>query len=198
LLDESIILLEEVSRIVWLDKEHLPTEWEVLFLSFFDKFSITDWQKTHTVDHALTALLNRERSAEVIGLLEQKLIVSSDANFEITSFHDISRAIWESKYIDHEQLFTRWFYSGNHCLCQAASDIIFEHENSPSQVSKIEETKDYFYIARKAVGWLFLKPKLATFYVLSVLENCDDSDFYKISELLFYPLLMNTPQSVEG
>lgn len=198
LLDESIMLLEEVSRIVWLDKEHLSTEWEVLFLSFFDKFSITDWQKTHTVGHALTALLNRERSAEVIGLLEQKLIVSSDANFEITSFHDISRAIWESEYIDHEQLFTRWFYSGNHCLCQAASDIIFEHENSPSQVSKIEETKDYFYIARKAVGWLFLKPKLATFYVLSVLEICDDSDFEKISELLFYPLLMNTPQAVEG
>lgn len=34
LLDESIILLEEVSRIVWLDKEHLPTEWEVLFFKF--------------------------------------------------------------------------------------------------------------------------------------------------------------------
>ncbi|MUJ28703.1 hypothetical protein GNP73_12065 [Aliivibrio fischeri] len=198
LLDESIMLLEEVSRIVWLDKEHLPTEWEVLFLNFFDNFSINDWQKVHTIDHALTALLNREWSAEVIGLLEKKLITSSDANFKITSFHDISRAIWERKDIDHEQLFARWFYSGNHSLCQAASDIIFEHESSPSQVSKIDEDKDYFFLARKAVGWLFLKPKLATFYVLSILENCNDSDFDKISELLFYPLLMNTPQAVEG
>lgn len=198
LLNDSIVLLEEVSRIVWLDEEHLPTEWAVLFLNFFDKFSIADWHKAHNVDHALTALINRGWSAEVIGLLEKKLIVSSDVNFEITSFHDISRAIWESEYIDREQLFTRWFYSGNHCLCQAASDIICQHENSPSQVSKIEEVADYFYIARKAVGWLFFKPKLAAFYVLSVLENCDDADIDKISELLFHPLIMNTPQAVEG
>lgn len=198
LLDESILLLEEVSQIIWLNKEHLPAEWEGHFLRFFDKFSITDWQKVHTVDYALAALLNRERSAEIIGLLEQKLIVSNNVNLEITNFHDISKAIWESEHIDHEQLFTRWFYSGNPYLCQAASDIISKHENSPSKVSKIEETKDYFYIARKAVGWLFFKPKLATFYVLSVLENCDDSDINKISDLLFHPLLMNTPQTVEG
>ncbi|ADT87344.1 hypothetical protein [Vibrio furnissii] len=198
LLDESILLLEEVSQIIWLNKEHLPAEWEGHFLRFFDKFSITDWQKVHTVDYALAALINRERSAEIIRLLEQKLIVSNNVNLEITNFHDISKAIWESEHIDHEQLFTRWFYSGNPYLCQAASDIISKHENSPSKVSKIEETKDYFYIARKAVGWLFFKPKLATFYVLSVLENCDDSDINKISDLLFHPLLMNTPQTVEG
>ncbi|MCG3721475.1 hypothetical protein [Vibrio cincinnatiensis] len=197
LLDESTLLLEEVSQIIWLDKEHLPAEWEEHFLRFFDKFSITDWQKVHVVDYALAALLNRERSAEVIALLEQKLVVNNNVNLEITNFHDISKAIWESEYIDHEQLFTRWFYSGNHCLCQAASDIISEHENSPSKVSKIEETQDYLYIARKAVGWLFIKPKLATFYVLSVLENCDESDIDKISNLLFYPLIMNTPHTVE-
>lgn len=198
LLDDSIMLLEEVSRIVWLDEEHLPTEWEVLFLSFFDQFSITEWQKSHTVDYALTTLLNRECRAEVIGLLEKKLVANCDDNFEITSFHNISTAIWENKNIDHEELFTRWFCSGNHYLCQAASDIIFEHENTPSKVSKIDDSKDYFFVARKAVGWLFLKPTLAAFYVLSILEHCNDSDFEKISELLFYPLLMNTPKTIEG
>lgn len=198
LLNKSIVMLEEVSRIVWLDKKQLPKTWEVPFLNYFSRFSIIEWHKVRNVDHALNALIKANLCSEIIDLVEQQLAQNDDSNFSITSLNDLSRAIWESEHVNHEELFTRWFYSGNPNLCQAASDIICKYEKSPTQVSKIEESKDYFYIARKAVGWLFLKPELAANYVLSVLEHCDDSDFDKICELLFYPLLMNTPQSVEG
>jgi len=195
---KSLKILEEAARIVWLDSNHLTDSWNNRILSYFSKFTIVELSQRSGADHAFTALLKKENNKDTLSLLEHLIASNTDINFSFESWHDVSSAIWADELVDRDKLITRWFHTGNYNLCQAASDLIIKKGQNTVQVSKIEEKNDYFYIARKAVGWLFVKPKAATYFVLSILDYCENSDFDKISELLFYPLLMNTPFSVKG
>ena len=194
---KSSNILEEVTRIVWLDSDHLTDNWNSCMLSYLSKFSIVELSKRSGADHAFTALLKKENNKDVLDLLETIIASNTDINFSFESWHDVSSTIWANDVIDRDKLITRWFHTGNYNLCKVASDLILKKDQETVQVSKIEESNSYFYLARKAVGWLFIKPKAAAYFVLSVLDYCENSDFDNISDLLFYPLLMNTPHSVK-
>ncbi|OUS04087.1 hypothetical protein A9Q81_06205 [Gammaproteobacteria bacterium 42_54_T18] len=194
---KSSKVLEEATRIAWLDSKYLTDSWNNCILSYFSKFTIVELSKRSGADHAFTALLKKENNKDALSLLEHLIASNTDIHFTFESWHDVSTAIWANEVVDRDKLITRWFHTGNYNLCKAASDLIIKKGQYTVQVSQIEEKDNYFYIARKAVGWLFVKPKAATYFVLSILDYCEHSDFDKISDLLFYPLLMNTPYSVK-
>lgn len=193
---KSSKILEEAARIVWVDSSHLTDFWSSCILSYLSKFTIVELTERSGADHAFTALL-KKGNKDALSLLEHLIASNTDINFSFESWHDVSSTIWANEVVDRDKLITRWFHTGNYNLCNAASGLIIKKGQETVKVNDIEEKNSYFYIARKAVGWLFVKPKAATYFVLSILDYCESSDFDNISGLLFYPLLMNTPFSVK-
>jgi len=102
------------------------------------------------------------------------------------------------------KLMTRWFLRGNRILCEGIRAIVNKNrhhciklEIDPSELI----SKDQLYIiflARKAIGYLFLTPITVVSVIISLMHNTnEDGTIQKLSELLLDPLLINFPGKVK-
>ena len=147
--------------------------------------------------YGITTLLKRDDPTKGIEFLEN-LLMKHRGNLTIESL-DISHSIHDQKE-PHllNKLMTRWFLNGNPFLCNSISSILnkiyaddLQLEIDPTEIS-LDDPDRYLFIARKAIGFLFIKPVTCTSIILSLMRNTqNDGLIHDLSELLFDPILLN-------
>jgi hypothetical protein len=91
---------------------------------------------------------------------------------------------------------TKWFLSGEAPLCVALRSIVgSSHLKNPELVidKSISTLSDneLFFIARKAVGWLYHYPITGMSYLLSIIPYASSDVRSRIGQLIYDPLLLS-------
>ena len=95
-------------------------------------------------------------------------------------------------------LAVRWLLSGEPALCHAVEKLVqgihVREASLENDFAEIPLTDaQALYLARKAVGWLLLKPVAAASITVSLLRNTETTQAGPLGELLFDPILLNYP-----
>ena len=108
---------------------------------------------------------------------------------------------------DHRDLFGRlivkWFLSGEAALCSAVRWMVMkclgESESLPVDIIAAEELGrfDRVFVTRKAIGYLFSRPKAVAEMILAMMEKADQECSRILEEYLFDPMLVNYPVVLE-
>jgi hypothetical protein len=145
----------------------------------------------HVLDTALAALLATADADLAVNFLTCMI------KEENVGFNDFPSTLLELARGDAQRIYdllVRWFLSGSSALCSGVNSLLAE-KNSFSFDQKIKcanlsQIQKYF-LCRKAIGYLFLKPVLCSSIILSCLRENDPEAQDLLAGLLFDPMLMN-------
>jgi hypothetical protein len=150
------------------------------------------------IDVAINRLLEAGLSMKAILLIED-IIKTSRAPLDGDSFSCTIQFLLDNIGALNK-LITRWLMSGNRLLCLSLSEFIMQtsHENLVFRIDieEVEEPKDkaLVFIARKAIGFLFMHPVQVGHIVFSCIENSDSQDTIDdLASLMFDLLYINYP-----
>lgn len=141
------------------------------------------------VDVGIRALLDTELAAPALGLLRKLMVEKRFALGNNSSLaHDLPRG--------HPRMFHKlivdWLGDGYPYLCLSLR--AFLREDGPLDVSdaagELTDVQRYF-VARKAIGYWFAMPVLATSVVVSLIRPATGQVRSRLGDLLLNPILMN-------
>lgn len=141
------------------------------------------------VDVGIRALLDTDLAASALELL-RKLITGKRMTLGRNSSlaHELPRS--------HPQMFHRlvigWLEEGDPNLCTSLRSFL--HDDGPLDLSEVSnELTDVqrYFIARKAIGYWFTMPVLATSVVVSLIRSANGEVRGRLGDLLLNPILMN-------
>ena len=165
------------------------------------KLDVARTQAINEVDMGLYQLLSAPNGNDWALAIIEALVRREDG---ASIFERLDSTGHELSNTDNSRLsavVVRWLMSGEPALCNAASKLIggvHGHESTltvdPGRLSLTDAQASF--IARKAIGWLFIKPTAPTSLVISLLRQVTDEGAATIADLLYDPLLMNYPGSV--
>lgn len=189
--------LHACAELLWLHGVQLPPD---LVAPVFDQLRNVDPQHTGTIrniDLAVSGLLRSELRPHALSLLCSLL---EAAKVSITDLGSTMAAL--SRDDGFSALATEWFASGRRELCQAIGDIVLGHHQDTARLRFDDarlvaagETADRYFIGKRAVGFLFAKPKATIAFLCSLLTGTDSDVDAAIRHLILDPMLLNYPGS---
>ncbi|MFK5892616.1 MAG: hypothetical protein QM504_05300 [Pseudomonadota bacterium] len=155
------------------------------------------------IDYGLEKLLETETPEKGIEFIET-ILTTNTAALSIEVFDGVSRGLLKNDNGILNRLMTRWFIRGEKALCTAIHDIVSQAQKQnivlsvePNELTSKNITNIAF-IARKAVGYLFMRPVSATSIIISLISYANDDEVAKVlTDLLFDPLLLNFSGAVK-
>ena len=152
------------------------------------------------IDYGVTTLLKEVASEKVLRFLEKLLLLHTDT-LTIEVFDSAAYEIRTNKAL-LSRVTTRWFLNGAPALCESVCNIIrmSREDNLVIEIDtselKTKDCKHITFIARKAIGYLFMKPITATSILICLMRLApDDKTLECLGKLLFDALLLNYPGS---
>jgi hypothetical protein len=150
------------------------------------------------VDYGISHLLKSDDPAKAIQFLGDLLHTHPD-ELTMEVFDSAAREILSDKALISKVL-TRWFLRGDRVLCDGVHTMIDAHHGNdlPLEIDPAElKPADFvhiLFVARKAIGYLFMQPISAATVLISLMRNTtDDEVLTELGALLFDPLLLNFP-----
>jgi hypothetical protein len=154
------------------------------------------------VDYGISHLLKKGDPEKAIQFLED-LLLEHPNELTMQVFDSAAREILRNKAIISKVL-TRWFLRGDRVLCESVHTIINTHhgDNMALEIDPIElksaDLVHVLFIARKDIGFIFMKPVSAASILISLMRHTtDDEILTNLGELLFDPLLLNFTGKVQ-
>ena len=161
------------------------------------------YQRTiDNIDLGLNRLLATKNNQDTaIAFLEQLLLTNE--GIEMDKFDSTTFLLAENENGLLNRLMTRWLLGGEHTLCRVIDQIIKSAHNNdvlltvdPDELAN-PDSVHLIFLARKTIGYLFLRPAIATRILLSLLPFAKDRQTTSvITQLIFDPLLLNYPGEV--
>lgn len=188
--------LHAASRVFGLYTEKLPETLIDLFLIHLVHVKPVNKGTVDNIDYGISHLTVKSAPGRVIKFLEGLLLAYPK---ELTMEHLDSTA---RKIISNTSLInkilTRWFLCGDRVLCEAVQTIVNTHhgndlmlEIDPSELKPADFIHNIF-MARKAIGYLFMQPISAASILVSLMRHTTDNEVLtELGALLFNPLLLN-------
>lgn len=145
----------------------------------------------YNIDRGLERLLRGEYIELGLCFLENLL------RLELGEFNRAVAVIRDNPLL-RSRVATRWLLGGDASLCKVLGAVFnapmgydLEIEGDAGELTAVEPVR-FVFAARKAIGFLFLKPISATSFVLSLLRQApDESVREELEGLLINPLLLN-------
>lgn len=168
-----------------------------LIKKILNTLDFVDAKNTGTIDHIDHALrkLAEQGSFDLIWPFLESVILRESGPLKLKQFDSFIHQLFSKERSQFPSLMTRWFRTGKFELCSQLQSI-FQNaslESFPVQFDALTQGIDEsegLYLARKAVGFLFLRQITAASYILSLARSFpNQGDEY--ADLLFDPLLMN-------
>uniref|UniRef100_Q3ASR3 Uncharacterized protein n=1 Tax=Chlorobium chlorochromatii (strain CaD3) TaxID=340177 RepID=Q3ASR3_CHLCH len=189
-------VLHAASEIFGFYTGELPTTLREAFFVDLLRVKPTHKGTLDNVDYGISHLLKNGNSEQAIQFLEA-LLLRHSGELTIEVFDSaISEIVSNKAFIS--KVLTRWFLRGDRVLCEAVHEIVWAHHGS-GLLLEIDVTElnpsdsgHILFIARKAIGYLFMQPLSAASVLISLMRNAtDDKVLKKLGELLLDPLLLN-------
>jgi hypothetical protein len=166
------------------------------FLKHFLQAQITSENLICNLDYAISVILKDIDQAKGIDFLE-KILIFNSSQLSLSLLNSTIQEIFNDKAL-FSLILLKWFLEGNVILCEGVSSIIDLVGNNEVlisiQASKLEldDSNQLLFIARKAIGYLFIHPIAAASIICCLIkEASDDITVQELSSLLFDPLLIN-------
>ena len=190
------LTLHAASEIFGFETEKLNDSLLVDLLVYLRRVKPENKSTLNNIDFGIGYLLKNGEEGKAIQLLEELLLAHPDElNMEI--FDSASREILNNNAIV-SKVVTRWFQRGDRVLCEGVHTIINLHDGNDlsleidSDELKNEDIKNILFVARKAIGYLFIQPISAASILISLIQNTSDDEIaIELGRLLFNPLLLN-------
>ena len=188
--------LHAVSELFGFHTSDLPASLlDVLFVHLV-RVKSTNKRTLDNIDYGISHLLKKGDSEKAIQLLED-LLLAHPNELMMAVFDGVAREILSNKALISKVL-TRWFLRGDRVLCDGVHTIIATHhgddlqlEIDPSEL-KPADFVHILFVARKAIGFLFMQPISTASILISLMRHTSDDDILtKLGALLFDPLLLN-------
>lgn len=188
--------LYAASEIFGFHTNELPAPLLEVLLVHLAHVSPTNKGTLNNVDYGIAHLLKNGTTERPIQFLEDLLLAyPNDLTMEV--FDDTAREILGNKALISKVL-TRWFLRGDRVLCDGVRIIVSSHHHDglplgidPSEL-KSADSVHVVFLARKAIGYLFMQQICATSVLTSLMRYTSDDETLKaLGELLFDPLLLS-------
>ncbi|QOZ83471.1 hypothetical protein DXT74_10560 [Chromobacterium sp. Rain0013] len=193
--------LHAASELLRLNTEDLPGSFLQLLFTHLKRVKPGNTGTLKNIDYGVAYLLTQNDPEEALRFLEE-LLVMHDGEFELEILDRVTNAIRKNTTL-MGKVMTRWLLRGERVLCEAVHDIVgIAHTNDlVIEINAAELKPDdyihFFFIARKAIGYLFMWPVTAASVVISLMRHApDDETLDALKELLLDPLLLNYPGSM--
>ena len=186
---------------IFVETKEIPAPLLDVLLGHLKQVKPTDRRTLDYIDYGITTLLKEAAAEKALRFLEELLPLYT-GTLTIKDFDSAADKILENKTL-LSRVTTRWFLNGAPALCESVNRIAGKSHNDtlPIDIEASElTTKDFkhiVFVARKAVGYLFMKPVTAASILISLMRPApDDRTREYLGELLFDYLLINYPGSV--
>jgi hypothetical protein len=174
----------------------LPVSLLDCLFGYLARVKSTNKGTLHNVDLGVSHLLEKGHPEKAIQFLEN-LLLAHPSEPMMEAFDGAAREILNNKVLVSKVL-TRWFLHGDKVLCESVHTIIGAHhgddlllEIDPTELQSADLTHVMF-VARKAIGYLFMQPISAATVLISLMRHTTDNTVLtELGALLFDPLLLN-------
>lgn len=197
--DECV--LHAGSEIFGFETKKIPTPLLDVFLGHLKQVKPANKGTLKNIDGGITTLLKEAAAEKALRFLEELLLLYTDT-LTIEDFNGAAGEILRNKAL-LSRVTTRWFLNGAPALCESVNRIAQKSDNDTLSIeidANELTTKDFkhiVFVARKAVGYLFMKPVTAASILISLMRPAPDDKTRKcLGELLLDYLLINYPGSV--
>ena len=194
--------LRAAANTVLLKRAEINTDTFSLILRHVDRVNPQCESTIETLDSVLYNHLGEPGESEAIAFFE-RYCAANATHIEPEAFEQFLRQLCR----EHRDLFGRlivkWFLSGEVALCAAVRWMVMnclgENDSLPVDVIAAEELDglDRVFVTRKAIGYLFSRPKAVAEMILAMMEKADQECSRILEEYLFDPMLVNYPVALE-
>lgn len=188
--------LHAASEVFSFYTSEIPASLLEILLVHLARIKPTNKGTLDNVDYGISHLLNKGNADIAIQFLED-LLLAHPNDLTMSVFDDAAREILGNNALISKVL-TRWFKRGVRVLCDGVHLIVRTHEQGgpPLEIDPSElmstDTGSMVFIARKAIGYLFMQQISATSILVSLMRHTtDDKTISVLASLLFDPLLLN-------
>jgi len=194
--------LHVASELLWLDQTEIPAPLLNLLLLHLKRVDPKNLGTLRNIDYGVAQLIKGNNVDVGLNFIEG-LLVEHSGQLCITNFDSTKHATLADESI-LGRVVTRWFVKQEPALWQAVGDIVSSSHGEPLRISVDPSefpTVDFvhlLFIARKGVGFFFIKAVSAASFVVSLMRIAPDEETLReLSKLLYDPLLMNYPGGVQ-
>ncbi len=183
------------AEMLWLEASKLSEPTKAAMLSSLQNVDPANRGTIDLIDHALEKLVKDGRALEARDFLEILLVRHEDVlklkHFDSTC-HAITAAVPE---VWHEWI-VDWLLKGQFTLCRQIASPLgggeLEGARFDIDFTRFDLRKgDHLYLAKKAIGFLFLKQLSAASIILSLARSAPANVVRELEDLLFDPMLLN-------
>lgn len=202
LLTGGDLTLHAAANATWRKGTEVDTDTLSLVLRHLDRVNPQYKSTIETLDRVLFNHLGEPDELEAIAFFE-RYCTANTTHIEPEAFEQFLRQLCR----EHRDLFGRlivkWFLSGQATLCSAVRWMVMnclgENDSLPVDVIATEKLDglDREFVARKAIGYLFFRPKAVAEIILAMMEKADQECSGTLEEYLFDPMLVNYPVALE-
>lgn len=172
-----------------------------LLLTSLAKVKPSNKGTLNNIDYGIAHLIQSDHVEEGLSFMEN-LLRCHPQEIEFSTFNDAVRAIRDHPGL-RSKVATRWLLGGEAALCEGVASIVDapmggspEIETDAGELAGVDPAR-FVFAARKAIGYLFLKPISATSFLLSLMQQTPDARVLSdLESLLLNPLLLNYSGSV--
>lgn len=191
------------SELLYLNNEAISDAIQELLLEIVSNVKPEHKGTIDQIDWVLMKILEKGDVEAALKCFEG-ICEHSGKEISIQKLDSFSRKLIENSNQILSKTITKWFLSKSNTLCWQAFELLqnpyFEKNiEIDCDLSKInnEDQFQYLYLARKAIGWFYMRPISAASFLISLIDSCPQNELDEIEELLFHPLLISYPGSVK-
>jgi len=193
--------LHVASEMFWLKTKDLPPTLLDALLERLRQVKPENVGTLNNIDLGVANLLKGDNPEPGLRLVED-LLVAHGSNLPVKVFDSATERILKSEALLGKVL-TRWLLRGEPALCKAIREFTSAHYGNDIHISvdasELQPANDIhvIFVARKAIGYLFMKPVTAASIVVSLMRHATNEEtLQQLEKLLFDPLLLNYTGSV--
>lgn len=187
--------IHRCAEILWLDAKNLSEMATGAMLTALRGVDPANRGTTDLIDYVLEQLVKEGRATEARHFLEDLLVRHEDV-LKLKHFGSTCRAITSGEPEVWHDWIVDWFLKGRFALChQIASPLgggQLEGARWDIDFARYDLAEgDYGYLARKAIGFLFLKQLSAASFIVSLARSAPSHVVQQLEDLLVDPMLFN-------
>ncbi|MFH1342152.1 MAG: hypothetical protein ABIL01_13270 [Pseudomonadota bacterium] len=182
------------ARSLWIYDKQLSEEVVTSLLDALTSLDATHKGTISELDHGLRKLLGTAHADRAIRFLEN-LLSRDNGGLALSQFPTAGSALIEGPTDRFHQVFVSWLLTGNPALCTGLEKLMSRKDRDKAinlSISPLHLTRmQKLFLCRKAIGFFFIEPVIASSVLVSVLRDSDEQGAVLVRELLIDPLLRN-------
>jgi len=188
-------LLHQSADSLWLDGEHFSDHLQEKMLRALSAVNPANIGTINQLDQALANLIRHGKAAQVADFLAE-LLPGHNGAIKLKQFDSTAHAVREQPPDVLHDWVVSWLLDGRFELCRHLAGGLFEGQMHECAL-EIDfsghglRPDDYAYLARKAIGYLFLQPLTVASIIVSLARSAPREKQQELEDLLFDPMLLN-------